>query len=58
MDIQQTITEAEALLDTMSFNDFCNKVNNSFTALTMLTELYKTDNKDLIDILNSVENGR
>ena len=56
--IKETIKEAEELLDTMSFNDFTNKVNNSFTALTMLTELYKTDNKDLIDILNSVENGR
>jgi hypothetical protein len=58
MSIDKTIKQGEELLDTMSFSDLTNKVNDSFNALLMLTELYKTGNPDLIDILNTVENGR
>ena len=57
MDIKQTITEGEALLQTMPFGEFCNKINDSFNALIMLSELYKSGNPDLINILNEVENG-
>lgn len=58
MDVKQTIIDGEALLETTSFSEFTNKVNESFNSLLMLTELYKTGNPDLIDILNTVEHGR
>lgn len=56
--IEQTIINGEALLETTSFETFTNKVNESFNSLLMLSELYKTGNPDLIDILNTVEHGR
>lgn len=58
MDINKTIINGEELLETTSFLEFTNKVNESFNSLLMLTELYKTGNPDLIDILNTVEHGR
>lgn len=58
METNQILKEAENLLNTITFSEFTKKVNDSFNALTMLTELYKSNNEDLINILNSVENGR
>jgi len=54
--IETTIKNGEDLLDTIPFNQFVNKLNDSFNALIMLTELYKSGNPDLINILNEVEN--
>lgn len=37
--------------------DLYNKIDESFSALLMLTELYKSGNTDIINVLNEVENG-
>jgi hypothetical protein len=52
------IKEAESILPTQSFESFCSEVNNGFASLLILTELQKSGNTDLIEILNTVENGR
>jgi hypothetical protein len=37
--------------------DLYTKINESFNALLMLSELYKSGNTDIINVLNEVENG-
>lgn len=49
------IDKAKELLDTMQFDEFCNKVNSSFNAISCMMELIKSNNEDVINI---IENGR
>jgi hypothetical protein len=44
--------------ETISLSEFNNKIKESFEALALLIELYKSDNTDLTNILKEVENGR
>lgn len=52
------IKEAEQLIDTTSFDGFCKIINSGFESLLFLTEIQKSDNEDLINVLIDVENGR
>lgn len=46
---------AEQLIDTTSFDNFCNSINEGFQSLLFLVEIQKTGNEDLSSILKEVE---
>jgi len=43
-------------METTTFEDFCNKVDESFVAIATMVEFTKTGNEDLINILS--DNGK
>lgn len=49
------IEQAKELIDTIPFDEFCNKVNKSFDSINAIMQLVKSGNKDIINIF---ENGR
>jgi hypothetical protein len=42
--------------ETITFDEFCNNINNAFIAISTMVELTKTGNEELINILS--ENGK
>ena len=42
--------------ETITFDEFCENINNAFIAITTMVELTKTGNEELINILS--DNGR
>jgi len=51
----ETIDKAKELIDTIPFDEFCDKVNKSFDSINALMQLIKSGNEDVINI---IENGR
>jgi hypothetical protein len=49
------IDEAKELIDTIPFDEFCNKVNKSFDSINALMQLIKSGNDDIIKV---IEDGR
>lgn len=52
------INEAETILKENSFEGFCDKINEGFNSLVILSELQKSGNEDVLKIFKDVENGR
>lgn len=53
--IENNNINLEDLIDTTSFEDFCNSINKGFESINNLMCFIETKNKNIIDI---IENGR